>query len=166
MEKLMEEIQLIPMSRDLCHAFYRGFANDPDIFMDMGKFYVFEYDSQWADNYFDRQAARGRLLFAVMLEGRPIGEVKLWDIDRENRECKLGIHLQSDAVKGRGFGTRAERLAVEYAFDELGLDRVWADAILKNTRSQHVLEKAGFRFHRQEGNFRWYCCDKRTNDRM
>ena len=161
----MEEITLIPMSRERCHEFYRGFVNDPDIFMDMGKFYEFKYDPQWADAYFDRQMARGRVLFAVMLAGKPIGEVKLWDIDRKNRECKLGIHMQSDAVKGRGFGTRAEQLAMEYAFRELGLHRVLADAILKNTRSQHVLEKAGFRFLRQEGDFRWYCCDKRTYER-
>ena len=159
----MEEITLIPMDRALCHEFYRGFANDPDIFMDMGKFYEFKYDPKWVDDYFDRQASRGRVLFAVMLAGAPIGEVKLWDIDRENRECKLGIHMQSDAVKGRGFGTRAEQLAVEYAFRELEMDRVLADAILKNTRSQHVLQKAEFRFLRQEGDYRWYVCDKRTN---
>ena len=152
----MEEITLIPMSRELCHEFYRGFVNDPDIFMDMGKFYKFQYDPQWVDDYIDRQASRGRVLFAVMLAGEPIGEVKLWDIDREKRECKLGIHLQSDAVKGRGFGTRAEIMAVEYAFRELGLDRVLADAVLKNTRSQHVLQKAGFRFTHQDGHLRWY----------
>ena len=161
----MEEITLIPMDRGLCHEFYRGFVNDPDIFMDMGKFYEFKYDQRWVDDYFDRQASRGRVLFAVMLAGEPIGEVKLWDIDRENRECKLGIHMQSDAVKGRGFGTRAEQLAVEYAFRELGMERVLADAILKNTRSQHVLQKAGFRFLRQEGIYRWYCLNKRTNER-
>ena len=152
----MEEIMLIPMSRELCHEFYRGFVNDPDIFMDMGKFYEFKYDPKWVDDYFDRQATRGRVLFAVMLAGEAIGEVKLWDIDRERRECKLGIHLQSDAVKGRGFGTRAEIMAVEYAFRELGLDRVLADVILKNTRSQHVLQKAGFRFTHQDGHLRWY----------
>ena len=161
----MEEIKLIPMSRELCHEFYRGFENDPDIFMDMDKFYEFQYEPQWVDNYFDRQAARGRILFAVMLEGSPIGEVKLWDIDRDKKECKLGIHMQNDAVKGRGFGTRAEQLAVEYAFRELELDRVLADAILKNIRSQHVLQKAGFRFLRQDGDFRWYCCDKQTDEK-
>ena len=161
----MEEIKLIPMSRELCHEFYRGFENDPDIFMDMDKFYEFQYEPQWVDNYFDRQAARRRILLAVMLEGSPIGEVKLWDIDRDKKECKLGIHMQNDAVKGRGFGTRAEQLAVEYAFRELELDRVLADAILKNIRSQHVLQKAGFRFLRQDGDFRWYCCDKQTDEK-
>ena len=161
----MEKISLIPMDRELCHEFYRGFVNDPDIFMDMGKFYEFVYDPQWVDGYFDRQASRGRVMLAVMLDGRPVGEVKLWNIDRAGERCNLGIHLQSDAVKGRGIGTAAERLAVEYAFSELGLQTVWADATVKNTRSQHVLQKAGFRFSHREGDFLWYRADKRTNER-
>ena len=156
----MEQIALIPMSRELCHEFYRGFVNDPDIFMDMGKFYEFKYDSQWVDNYFDRQMVRKRMLFAVMLEGKPIGEVKLSDIDPERRECTMGIHMQNDSVKGRGFGTRAEQLAAEYAFRELGMNRVLADVVVKNIRSRHVLQKAGFRFLRQEGDFLWYFLER------
>ena len=73
--------------------------------------------------------------------------------------------MQSDAVKGRGFGTRAEQMAVEYAFRELEMDRVMADAILKNTRSQYVLQKAGFWFLKEEAGFRWYCVDKQTYER-
>ena len=156
----MEEITLAPMSRELCHEFYRGFENDPAIFMDMEKFYEFHYDPRWVDGYFDRQAARGRLLFAVMLDDSPVGEVKLWDIDREKRVCNLGIHLQNDSVKGRGIGTRAEELAVEYAFRELGLDTVFADVVLKNTRSQRALEKAGFRFVEEKGIYRYYRRDR------
>ena len=156
----MEEITLIPMSRALCHEFYRGFENDPAIFMDMEKFYVFQYDPQWVDGYFDSQEARGRLLFAVMLGERPIGEVKLWDIDRENRKCNLGIHLQNDAVKGRGYGTQAEKLAAEYAFRELGMNAVLADVVVKNVRSQRALEKAGFRFVEERGIYRYYRRDR------
>ena len=31
-----------------------------------------------------------------------------------------------------------------------------ADTIIKNTRSQHVLEKVGFHYVREEGGFRYY----------
>ncbi|MBS6710191.1 GNAT family N-acetyltransferase [Fusicatenibacter saccharivorans] len=37
-------------------------------------------------------------------------------------------------------------MVVNFAFHELGMSAVNADAIRKNTRSRHVLEKAGFRF--------------------
>ena len=159
----MEQLELIPMSRELCREFYRGFENDPAIFMDMEKFYVFQYDPQWADDYFDRQMARGRKLLAIMLEGRPIGEVKLWDIDREKGICNLGIHLQNDAVKGRGFGTWAENQAAEYAFRELGMEAVMADVVVKNTRSQRALEKAGFRFVEERGLYRYYRRDRENS---
>ena len=60
------------------------------------------------------------------------------------------------AIMKGGYGTRAEQLAVRYAFDVLGMVAVNADTIAKNTRSQHVLEKVGFRFIRQENGFKYY----------
>ena len=39
-----------------------------------------------------------------------------------------------------------EEYRAEFGIDELGMSAVNADAIRKNTRSRHVLEKAGFRF--------------------
>lgn len=155
----MDGIELRPMTREMCHAFYREFQNDPAIFQDMA-YYEFEYTPAWADAYFDRQMSLGRLLFGIMLEGRLIGEVKLWGLDMEKRECNLGIHLVDDSVKGRGYGTRAERLALDYAFRVLGLEAVNADVIRKNTRSQHVLEKAGFHHVWSDEHYRYYRCEK------
>ena len=54
--------------------------------------------------------------------------------------------MQNDSYKGKGYGTTAEKLAVEYAFSELGMTAVNADTIIKNKRSQHILEKIGFEF--------------------
>lgn len=47
-----------------------------------------------------------------------------------------------------------------YAFDILEMDTVYADAILKNTRSQHVLQKVGFIETHCDETFRYYRCDK------
>lgn len=91
-----------------------------------------------------------------MLEGKPIGELQLKQINLEKAECTLSIHMQNDTVKEKGYGTQAERLAVKYAFDELGMVAVNADTITKNTRSQHVLEKAGFHFIGEDGTFKYY----------
>ena len=85
-----------------------------------------------------------------------IGELQLKQIDRDRKECTLSIHMQNDSVKGKGYGTQAEKLAIKYAFEKLGMLAVNADAVLKNTRSQHVLEKVGFRFVKEEGIFRYY----------
>lgn len=76
--------------------------------------------------------------------------------DVNKAECTLSIHMQNDTVKGKGYGTQAERLAVKIAFEEMGMTAVNADTIMKNTRSQHVLEKAGFRFVGDDGSFKYY----------
>ena len=64
--------------------------------------------------------------------------------------------MQNDAMKGKGYGTQAGRLAVKTAFDELGMAAVNADTIRKNTWSQHVLGKVGFRFVREDETFKYY----------
>ncbi len=152
----MTEITLAPMTRELFHTLYRGFENDPDIYMNMQYYTQYVYNSEKVDERFDSLQTPERVVFAIMLDGAPIGEVQLKRINRERNDCTLSIHLQNDAVKNRGFGTQAEKQAVRYAFDVLKLDAVNADAVLKNTRSQHVLEKAGFMFTREDEVFRYY----------
>ena len=105
-------------------------------------------------------------MFAILLGERVIGELEFKQMDREAGTCVLGIALQNDSVKGKGYGTEAERQALCYAFDELGMQTVYADAVLKNVRSQHVLEKVGVRLIREEGDFRYYACTKPKRDGM
>ena len=152
----MKEIFLCVMTRELCHELYKGWENDPAIYMDMDLFTQYEYEEDTVNRYFDSRQDPARVLFAIMKDGRPIGELQLKQIDWENRECTLSIHMQNDTVKGRGYGTCAEQLALQYAFDTLGMVAVNADTIEQNTRSQHVLEKVGFQFVKEENGFKYY----------
>lgn len=138
-------ICLRPMNREDLHAYYRHFEQDPDVFMDMGQFEAYQYDAARVNALYDaRSRQEDRRDFLLMLGDAPIGEVCLKHIDPANKTCELAIHLQSDAVKNRGYGSRAEFLALAYAFDELQMAVVKANAVLKNKRSQHVLAKLGF----------------------
>ena len=152
----MKEISLCIMTRELCHELYQGWENDPAIYMDMDLFSVYQYDENAVDRYFESKHNPSRVIFAIMKDGGPIGELQLKQIDWENKECTLSIHMQNDTVKGHGYGTCAERLALQYAFDALGMVAVNADTIIKNTRSQHVLEKVGFHYVREKDGFRYY----------
>ena len=153
-------ISLIPMTRQMCHEFYKNFQNDPAIFMDMSKFAEYEYIPEKVDRYFDENTIPSRRLFAIVVDGKIVGECKLKYIDFEKRECSAGIHLLDDSVKGKGYGTEAERLLLRYAFEELDMAAVNADAVLKNTRSQHVMEKVGFRYVREDETFKYYRCER------
>lgn len=152
----MDEISLCIMTRELCHQLYQGWENDPAIYMDMSLFSPYHYDKAGVDRYFDAKQGPDRVLFAILKDGVPVGELHLKGIDRGKKECTLSIHMQNDGVKGRGYGTQAERLALRYAFDVLGMEAVNADTVRKNIRSQHILEKLGFAHIRDEGDFRYY----------
>ena len=155
----MDDIFLCIMTRELCHEFFRNFENDPDIFMDMSLFSKYKYDEGTVDRYFDSK--QDRVMLAIMKDDRVIGEIHLKNIDHSKKECTLSIHMQNDAVKGYGYGTYAEKLALRYAFENLGMAAVNADVITKNTRSSHVLEKIGFEYIKEANGFRYYRFERR-----
>ena len=159
-------IELLPMTRARMHELYRGFAFDPDTFMDMELFEKYQhyvYDPQKVDALFDkREEEENSMAFAVVLDGAVIGEIGLRHIDAGKKECELSIHLQNDAVKNKGYGTQAERLAIRYAFDRLGMERILADSVVKNTRSQHVLEKLGFAYAGEGDGFKKYRLERKA----
>ena len=152
----MEQLELLLMTRELCHQLYKKWTNDEAIYMDMSLFKPYVYDEDAVNRYFDSRQDSSRIMLAIMLSGEPIGEIQLKHIDYDTKECTISIHMQNDTVKDKGYGTEAEQMAVRYAFEELGMTAVNADTVIKNTRSQHVLEKAGFRFVKEEGMFRYY----------
>lgn len=152
----MKEISLCIMTRELCHELFKCWENDPEIYMDMDLFKTYTYDENAVNKYFDAKQNPSRVLLAILKDDTPIGEIQLKQIDWESKECTLSIHMQNDTVKGQGYGTYAEQLALRYAFDVLGMAAVNADTIAKNKRSQHVLEKVGFQYIKEENGFKYY----------
>lgn len=153
------------MTKAMLFEMYDGFEYDPATFMDMADFY--EYSSkkvspEQVEKFYGKiERESDAVYFAILHDGAVIGDTALRHIDEEKRECELSIHLKNDSVKGKGFGTEAEKLAIEYAFSELGMKTVLADCILKNTRSQHILEKLGFRFVSEEDGFKKYRLERK-----
>jgi ribosomal-protein-alanine N-acetyltransferase len=96
-------------------------------------------------NYASGEAMR--LGLALRTTGELIGDAGLWRIDDANRRCDIGYSL-ARAHWGRGYAAEALEALLTYGFDTLGLNRVEADIDPRNTGSQRVLEKLGFR---QEG---------------
>ena len=105
------------------------------------------------------------IAFAIMLNHAIIGEVGLRHFSAETKECELSIHMQNDSVKNLGYGTQAEQLAIDYAFQVLGAESIFAESLVKNTRSQHVLEKLGFRYLGEKDGFKQYRLKKWGSDR-
>lgn len=159
-----DKITLAPMTRELFHELYRAFRFDPMLFTDMELYERVSarpFTPEEIEARFEGRFSReGTVTLAVMRDEEIIGEVVIKHIDPVEKQCEFGIHLRDDSVKGRGFGTRAEILAIEYAFSELGMETVLADCIIKNTRSRHIIEKLGFEFTGEKDGFRYYRLEK------
>ena len=98
----MSALKLQPMTRKLCHALYQHWQNDAFIYQDMSAFTPYVYCKEKVDSYFDAKSEPSRVLLAIMLGEKPIGELQLKQIDWEKAECTLSIHMQNDAVNDKG----------------------------------------------------------------
>ena len=71
-----------------------------------------------------------------------IGGVGINFVNRVHQFANLGYWVRTSAA-GRGFATRATRLAARFGFERLGLRRIEIVAAIDNLASQRVAEKAG-----------------------
>ena len=151
-------ICLIPMTIPLMRQFFRDFSYDPDTFDDPSECRTYSYSDELADAFFRKHNRPDRKHFAVMRGFEIVGDLYLKKIDPIERSCVMSIHMMNDSVKNKGYGTQAEQVALEYAFTKLQMEAVYADALIRNERSRHVLIKVGFKELRQDAKCCYYVC--------
>ena len=150
-----DAVRLTPMTPEMYHEYCKEYENDPDLYLDPAKFVPYEYSEEKVERYLQRLRDLKRISLAIMLGDEIAGEIVLKNIE-PRRQATMGLTLKNAGYKDRGIGTQAERLAVQYVFHELDIPVLYADTIRTNTRSQHVLEKVGFRFLREDEDFKYY----------
>lgn len=86
------------------------------------------------------------VVFAVkrLSDGLYLGNVWLHNIHWVNRNAELRILLGAEGLQGKGYGTRACRLLLRFAFEKLGLHKVYLYVSTVNPRAGRAFEKAGF----------------------
>ena len=77
-------------------------------------------------------------------DGRSIGRMDLFEIDRLNGSAALGIEIGERETWGHGYGTDAVNALLDFAFAELRLERVWLGTAADNVRAQRSYAKSGF----------------------
>jgi RimJ/RimL family protein N-acetyltransferase len=105
------------------------------------------YDERWAvDGLLSEQ--EGQLL--ICLDGEPVGVLQWHPVpygpNRGSTALNLGVSITPSA-RGRGVGSRAQRLLAEYLFEQTLANRVEASTDVTNIAEQRALERAGF--HRE-----------------
>jgi RimJ/RimL family protein N-acetyltransferase len=97
--------------------------------------------------FFEQHFTQGKedqVMLGGEVDKRLIGFVQLANIDQRMRRAELGIAIGDRSVQGRGLGTAAVRLLLDYAFTVKNLERIYAEVFSYNQRSQKLMERVGF----------------------
>jgi len=93
---------------------------------------------------------------ALREEDRLIGSCELRLGPAAHRTADLGIAIGEPASLGKGYGTEAIGLLLEYGFGSLNLHRVELSVYANNPRAIRCYEKCGFRREGAKREARWW----------
>jgi RimJ/RimL family protein N-acetyltransferase len=140
-----DRLYLRPVERaDLARI--RKWANDPQLRRLTAE--VRPMTAAGADRFYDKvQNDEDRVWFVVVLRegGRVIGETGLLRIFPPWRTTDLTLIIGEQDAWGRGYGTEAITLLLDYAFGFLNIHRVAVGVVGFNQRALRFYESVGFR---------------------
>ncbi len=84
-----------------------------------------------------------RLFVIETPEGEPIGTISLTLADPSDGVGELGHMLVASEHRGRGYGRLATNMLLQYAFDELGLQRVFLEVMEENQLAINLYQRCG-----------------------
>lgn len=113
----------------------RGFGGDPDAMAPLTEDEVRHFvDKNIADP----------LAWAIEVEARWLGGIRLHSLDRHDHRARLAIGLYDVRQLGRGLGREAIRLVLSHAFGPLNLHRVDLRVVATNERAIRCYRACGF----------------------
>jgi RimJ/RimL family protein N-acetyltransferase len=88
---------------------------------------------------------RNSVVWTIELEGAPIGNSSIRNIDWKNQNGETGTLIGELSRWGKGLGTESMRLRTAYAFNELNLVKLHSGAFMENEASKRAQLAAGYR---------------------
>lgn len=116
---------------------------------DVRKHFIYQelFTKESHENWVNTMIKTGKVVQMMICEiegDKPIGSVYIRDIDHHHRKAEYGIFIGEETGRGRGIGTAAAGLMIQYAFEEMNLHRLFLRVFADNTRAVCSYQKAGF----------------------
>ena len=151
-----ERIVLRPLEIEEAPLF-QEWMNDPENHQYLQRFRPLNLaeERQWLGSLHEKSADH---VFGIALreEERLIGTCGLHGTALPHRSGQLGILIGDKAAQGKGHGSEAIRLLLDYGFGTLGLHRVALHVYGNNERGIRCYEKCGFRREGVLREARWW----------
>jgi RimJ/RimL family protein N-acetyltransferase len=142
-----KRIKFAPLERKHIDVFLKWF-NDPEItqYLLMYKPITRDWEEKWFEAIKDKEDS---VYFSILLLNQEnseklIGNCAIDDMDSKNRSCTCGITIGEKEYHGKGYGTEAMEMLVEYGFNILNMNRIELSVFEFNTRAYKAYQKVGF----------------------
>ena len=106
--------------------------------------YAEQQAKEWIAKTAENWSQRKGIVFAIVSKAdrQLVGTAGLMHIEQEHSQAEMGYWIAVDQW-GRGFATEAAKALIEFGFNVLGLNRIYAHHMLRNPASGRVMEKLG-----------------------
>ncbi|NYH50526.1 MULTISPECIES: GNAT family N-acetyltransferase [Nocardiopsis] len=139
-----ESVRLVPLGPEHTDAYFAA-SLDGEVRRLTGTHGHLTYTQakEWCET---RAGRTDRLDLAIIApkDGRYLGELSVYAVSPENESAGYRIALSAIEFTGRGLGREATQLVLEYAFERIGLHRVWLYVYTFNMRAIAVYRSCGF----------------------
>jgi RimJ/RimL family protein N-acetyltransferase len=139
-----ERVFLRPIGTEDTELYFRSLFNkETRMLTGTQKHFTREQIHQYIENK-GQDSSSVLLLICLCENDQVIGDVQIGDIDRNNRNAFIRISIDQNAYQGKGYGSEALLLMLDYGFGILNLHRIELNVFAFNERAIHTYEKLGF----------------------
>jgi len=78
------------------------------------------------------------------MENRPIGFVNFFSVDKEKKQCELGVAIGDKRYWKKGIALKAVTIVIDYIFTNLSIDRIYIETGENNEPALGLFSKLGF----------------------
>lgn len=118
--------------------------NDPEVTQYLGAYLpMMEADQRERFDGLHKKKSTD-LVFTIVVDGKAIGFMGLHGINWKDRVATTGALIGEKEYWGKGYGTEAKMLLLDFAFNTLDLHKICSNVIEFNGRSERYSEKCGY----------------------
>ncbi|MDC0186976.1 GNAT family N-acetyltransferase [Candidatus Nitrosopelagicus sp.] len=112
-----------------------------------------EYQKKWFKNITKKDSTSQMFIFKY--GNHTVGIGGLIHHDCKNKSADIAIILGEPKIRGKGFGTKALQMLVDYGFKQMKLHRIGADIFEYNKISLNLFEKLDFKKELEMKDYLW-----------
>jgi len=138
-----KKVILRPLDKEKDLGVVIKWVNDPDL-RQFVSFFLPSTKKQ-EEEWFDKKREDEIVLAIETKEGEFIGTIGLHKIDNRHRTATTGTLIGEKSFWGKGYGTDAKMILLNYAFNTLNLRKIKSQAYVTNQRSVNYSKKCGYK---------------------